>query len=397
MTEIPEHLLARSRARREAIGQAEGDAPADRRAGRDGCRREGLGGRARHGGRACRSSVRRPRQGTGRTGACRRRSRSVPRSSRPSRARRSRGGRCPPSWRCRLWAVIYAFTLEPNEEQSAAIALGQEVYESNGCAGCHGPEGAGQGDGVPRVHRRRGRPDLPGLQRPGGLDPVGLHRRRARSRRWLRRSQPPRRPAQHQHLQRADAGVPRPVRRGGHGRDPLRARGARRGALRARAGRPRPARNAPGSATRVHERRPRAARGPGRRGRSRRGGGGVLAGEGRSRRRLRRAEVLSPREDLRRRPDPACRAPAPGDGPRAGHRGRRAPPLRRPAGLRPRHHPRAGVARAPGLPVVRLRRAPARPRPARGRRRGRLPAPPCTRAPRPSHRSSRAGSYVVRS
>ena len=111
----------------------------------------------------------------------------------------------------------------------------------------------------------------------------------------------------------------------------------------------------------------------------------------RPRRRVRRAQGVPAREDLRRRPDAAGRAPARRDGPREAHRRRRPPPLRRPAGLRPRHHPRAAVARAPGVPVARLRRAPPRPRPAgrRPRRRGRGHAAPGHRGRRP--RSSRAG------
>jgi mono/diheme cytochrome c family protein len=48
-----------------------------------------------------------------------------------------------------VWAVLYAGTLEVRTEQSAAITLGQEVYEANGCGGCHGAGGAGQGDVFP--------------------------------------------------------------------------------------------------------------------------------------------------------------------------------------------------------------------------------------------------------
>ena len=55
-----------------------------------------------------------------------------------------------------------------------------------------------------------------------------------------------------------------------------------------------------------------------------------------------------------------------GHGPRGEDR-RQPPPLRRPALHRPRHHPRAAVARAPGAPEPRLRRAPARPRHDGGR------------------------------
>ena len=306
-----------------------------------------------------------------------------------------------------LWAVIYAFTLEPNEELSAAIALGQEVYESNGCAGCHGPEGAGQGDVFPGFTagevaltfpdfndqeawiRSGSTGDVPGPDggygdpnRPGGQHSINTFS-----------GQMPGFPDLSDEEVMAVTRYEREVL-GEVPCEPELADRDRRGMRRV---------VPPGSTNGAVERRSstrdarRAARGPGRRGRSRRGGGGVLAGEGRSRRRLRRAEVL-PREKT-------C-----GDGltPRAVHQLQEmglepaivAAGHHRYDGLRavrPRDHPRAGVAGAPGLPVVRLRRAPARPRPARGRAPPWLPAPPCTRAPRPSHRSSRAGSCVVRS
>ena len=86
----------------------------------------------------------------------------------------------------------------------------------------------------------------------------------------------------------------------------------------------------------------------------------VLARRGRPRRRGRREEGLPPREDVRRRPHPASGAPAGPDG--SDRPTRRLPSLRRAAGRRPRHHARAHLARAPGVPVARLRRTPARAR-----------------------------------
>ena len=70
----------------------------------------------------------------------------------------------------------------------------------------------------------------------------------------------------------------------------------------------------------------------------------------------------------------------------------RIAPLRRPALDRPRRDPRAGVAGAPRLPRLRLRRPPPRPRPHGRRRRRRAPAPRSGRAPRRSPRSSRTAS-----
>ena len=54
--------------------------------------------------------------------------------------------------------------------------------------------------------------------------------------------------------------------------------------------------------------------------------------------------------------------------------------------MRPRHHARAEVAGASRVPVVRLRRAPARPRPDGGRARRRRRRRRCARAPRRSRR-----------
>ena len=43
-----------------------------------------------------------------------------------------------------FWAIIFAGTLESPERDSEIIALGREVYdEAGGCAGCHGAEGGG--------------------------------------------------------------------------------------------------------------------------------------------------------------------------------------------------------------------------------------------------------------
>ncbi|WP_419918965.1 c-type cytochrome [Candidatus Poriferisocius sp.] len=43
-----------------------------------------------------------------------------------------------------FWAIIFAGTLESPEQDSEIVALGREVYENDGgCAGCHGAEGGG--------------------------------------------------------------------------------------------------------------------------------------------------------------------------------------------------------------------------------------------------------------
>ena len=150
-------------------------------------------------------------------------------------------------------------------------------------------------------------------------------------------------------------------------------RRARRSTKRASARRPRPEQPVPST---------RVVRGPRRRRRPGRGVGRVLARPPRPRRRRRRAQDVPSREDLRRRPDAPRREAAAGHGPR--RRAGQVPPLRRPALHRAGTVAGAGVARAPRVPQLRLRRAPPRPRldggverrggggdPAPGRRRDR--------------------------
>lgn len=45
-----------------------------------------------------------------------------------------------------LWGVVYALTLdEPTPTEPGAYELGAEVYNGQGCSGCHGAAGGGQG------------------------------------------------------------------------------------------------------------------------------------------------------------------------------------------------------------------------------------------------------------
>ena len=161
------------------------------------------------------------------------------------------------------------------------------------------------------------------------------------------------------------------------GRDPHRPRDQRRRLLRAggavrpgpgarRSAPPREPAARPAWAPDVeHERAPRGARGRrwpvGRRGR-------VLARVGGSRRPPRREEDVPAREDVRRRAHAPSGAAAPRHGARRATHG--LPPLQRPPRTRARHHARARVARAPRPAVVRIRRAPSRPRPDGRRQRG---------------------------
>ena len=143
MTEIPEHLLARSRARREAIGQSEGDAPtADAPAASAAVER---------------ASEAAPATATGPAGVAAATPAKAPAAPAPPPEKPKRpevvaaeSRKKIPWWAVPAlaalpaWAVLYAGTLNPRGEQSAALTLGQQVYESNGCVGCHGPGGAGQ-------------------------------------------------------------------------------------------------------------------------------------------------------------------------------------------------------------------------------------------------------------
>ncbi len=105
---------------------------------------------------------------------------------------------------------------------------------------------------------------------------------------------------------------------------------------------------------------------PGGRGRPLGCGLRLLAGRSGPRRGGRREEALPPGQDLRRRADApggqAARRHGPGRRP-----GRRGPPLRRPALDRLRQDDRAAVARAARVPPPRLRHHPPRPRPDGGR------------------------------
>jgi mono/diheme cytochrome c family protein len=139
MTEIPEHLLARSKARRQAIGQDEGGAPADAAAStaveKAAPAAEAPAGPAAASGLAPAKAPAAP----------------APPPEKPKRpevlAAESR--KKAPWWAVAalvalpVWAFMYAFTLEPPSQESAALSAGRAIYSSAGCAGCHGATGGG--------------------------------------------------------------------------------------------------------------------------------------------------------------------------------------------------------------------------------------------------------------
>ena len=45
-----------------------------------------------------------------------------------------------------FWAVLYALTLDPPTPKDSPVTLGDEVYANKGCAGCHGAGGGGNGN-----------------------------------------------------------------------------------------------------------------------------------------------------------------------------------------------------------------------------------------------------------
>lgn len=141
MTEIPEHLLARSKARRQAIGQDEGgdapagDAPAASAAVEKAAPAAAPAGPAPAGGLAPAKAPASP---------------SLPPAppKRPEVVAAETRKKIP-SWAVPavvalpVWAFLYAFTLDPPTQASAALSAGEDVYSSAGCAGCHGAGGVG--------------------------------------------------------------------------------------------------------------------------------------------------------------------------------------------------------------------------------------------------------------
>ena len=143
MTEIPEHLLARSKSRRQAIGQEEGgdaDAPAS----------PGTAVEAAAAGT--------PPAATGPAGVAaptpaRAPGPAAPPPPPPKRPEvlAAEGRKKIPIWAVPavvalpFWAFMYAFTLEPptGGALSPALTEGEHLYSSAGCSGCHGATGGG--------------------------------------------------------------------------------------------------------------------------------------------------------------------------------------------------------------------------------------------------------------
>lgn len=144
MTEIPEHLLARSKARRQAIGQDEGAAPSDAPATGAAVEKAAPAGAA--------AAPAGPSAAAAGIAPSKAPAPPTPPPAPPKRpevlAAESRkkipGWAVPAVVGLPLWAFLYAFTLEPPAQGlSPALEEGHEIYTAQGCAGCHGPAGGG--------------------------------------------------------------------------------------------------------------------------------------------------------------------------------------------------------------------------------------------------------------
>lgn len=136
MTEIPEHLLKRSRERRAAMGGGGDDSS---------------GGDAAGGGESAASAT--PAKAAASTPA------TVPAHPAPAEAPPApppspmveayRKRNKIPFWAMPVlavipvWAYIYAGTLSPPPAGEGPEVLGEQAYANNGCAGCHGASGGG--------------------------------------------------------------------------------------------------------------------------------------------------------------------------------------------------------------------------------------------------------------
>lgn len=144
MTEIPEHLLARSKARRQAIGQEgdAGDAPAAEPPSPSGAVEP-----------ASSAAAAAPAGPAGVSGPvpAKAPAPAAPPPVKPPRpevaAAMSR--KKIPWWAVPalvglpVWAGIYGFTLEPPTAEGLLTSEGAALYSSAGCAGCHGATGGG--------------------------------------------------------------------------------------------------------------------------------------------------------------------------------------------------------------------------------------------------------------
>lgn len=135
MTEVPEHLLARSRARRAAVtggGGEDAPAPAATPATTESAPAAAAPAKVEA---AAAPAVATP---------------AAPEPT-PPWVEAAQTRKKIPFWAVPvlfflpIWAVVYALTLDPPTEADSPLSLGEEVYLNKGCSGCHGASGAGGG------------------------------------------------------------------------------------------------------------------------------------------------------------------------------------------------------------------------------------------------------------
>ena len=131
MAEVPEHLLARSRARRAALGLGGGDAPA-----------EGSAPAASPAPAASEGSAPAPAAAAAPTPVIEPEPTPEP-VIRPRR--RVPGFVLPVLVMLPFWAMLYAgaFGERHTAEELTPAQLGQQLYSAQGCSGCHGANGEG--------------------------------------------------------------------------------------------------------------------------------------------------------------------------------------------------------------------------------------------------------------
>lgn len=138
MTEIPEHLLQRSRERRAALGLG-GDAPASGSGGSEATPAAATPAPATPAATPAAAAPAVPAE-----------PKPEPPKPVPAYVQAAQQRRRIPMWAMPvlaalpLWGYVYVRTLEPAPVENDPITLGGELY-STSCAGCHGATGAGQG------------------------------------------------------------------------------------------------------------------------------------------------------------------------------------------------------------------------------------------------------------
>jgi mono/diheme cytochrome c family protein len=138
MTEIPEHLLARSKARRQAIGQDEGAAAAEAPAASGAVEKAApAAAPAGPAGVPAMTPAKAPAVAAA----------APPPPKRPEVVAAESRKKMP--WWAAVafvslpaWAFLFTFTLEPPTQVSPVIAAGQDLYSAN-CGSCHGADGGG--------------------------------------------------------------------------------------------------------------------------------------------------------------------------------------------------------------------------------------------------------------